>query len=299
MVRSYRYSLVRIGAQAPRDERLNLGIAVLEENGIDVRLPKSLHKLQALSAALNEESVRSAAENLASTDDYVRTQATSENERLNLLTEFSPFSFSSPGLFYAHSPETYEIEISNLLRRLIEPEPAPPKAQVAKSSPLLSMVKQAFRHERVLAKKGEDLTAHRIVAGLQLAEGLSADLVLRNGSMHVIETVDAAKPDISLKKVISDIAVSALTIEQARIVFGETETKGKLVYQASSATEAVAKPALEAAEHLHIELINWASRDDQIRFITTISSLAVPLKRKANKGDMHIHASTQHKFNLN
>jgi hypothetical protein len=117
--------------------------------------------------------------------------------------------------------------------------------------------------------------------------------------MHIIETVDASKPDSSLRKIISDIAVSALTIEQARIVFGSEETNGKLVYQASSATEIAATPALEAAEHQGIELINWASRDAQIKFITTISSLAVPRERKSDKKNLPIHASTQHKFNLN
>lgn len=298
MARCCKYSLLRINAQAPRDERLNLGIIVLDDSKIEIHLPKSLRKLQALSLAFDEGALRDAADNLKSIDKYVRTICTSETDRLEKLSELSPFSFSNFGEFFSHSQESYEQEISGLLRRLVDPEPAPVKLR-EKSSPLLTMVKKAFRQERVMAKKGEDLSTHRVVSGLQLAEGLSADLVLKNGAMHIIETVDATNPDAALKKIVSDIAVSALTIEQARIMFGADQTKGRLVYSASASTEAAATPALEAAEHQGIELVNWASGDAKLKFIEIISALAVPIERKTTKRNQPIHASTQHRFNLN
>jgi hypothetical protein len=275
-----------------------LGIVVLGEADIDVHLPKSLKKLQAMSSALSENSVREAAASLHAIDAFVRPLCSADSDRLAKLAELSPFDFSDTGEFFAHSQESYDIEIQRLLRRLVEPEPAPVKLRY-KSSPLLSMVKRAFRQERVMAKKGEDLSTHRVIAGLQLAEGFSADLVLKNGAMHVIETVDASNPDSALKKIVSDIAVSALTIEQARILFGENDTKGRLVYHASSGTETAATPALEAAAHQGIELINWASDDDKNKFINTISSLAIPFEKKTHRVPQSIHASTQHKFNLN
>lgn len=261
-------------------------------------MPRSLKKLQAISSAFDEDTVRRAAENLRSTDDYVRSECVSSDERLAKLADFSPFSFSSVGQFFSHSSQSYNFEVSELLRRLVEPEPAPIKVR-EKSSPLLSMVKRAFRQERVMAKKGEDLSAHRVVSGLQLAEGLAADLVLKNGAMHIIETVDATNPDVALRKIISDIAVSALTIEQARIVFGAAETNGRIVYSASSTAESAATPALEAAAHQGIELINWASDSDKIKFVHSISALAVPFEKKKAKSNQGIHASSQSRFSLN
>ena len=298
MARCCKYSLLRVDARAPRGERLNLGIVVLEDTKIEVYLPKSLRKLHAMSSAFDEDTFRRAADNLCLIDEYVRTTCTHQAERLAQLEELSPFAFSEVGEFFFHSQESYDQQISSLLRRLVEPEPAPVRVK-EKSSPLLSMVKKAFRQERVLAKKGEDISNHRVVSGLQLAEGLSADLVLKNGAMHIIETVDASNPDIALRKIVSDVAVSALTIEQARILFGKDDTKGRLVYQATSATETAATPALEAAAHQGIELVNWASDIDKLRFISTISSLAVPIEKKLPKSNQSIHASTQHKFNLN
>jgi hypothetical protein len=117
--------------------------------------------------------------------------------------------------------------------------------------------------------------------------------------MHVIETVDATNPDVALRKIISDIAVSALTIEQARIVYGQSETNGRLVYNASSTAETAATPALEAAAHQGIELINWASDTDKTKFVHLISSLAVPFEIKKSKSNQGIHASLQPRFSLN
>jgi hypothetical protein len=276
MARCCKYTLIRLDTQALRGERLNLGIAVLNDDKIVVHLAKSLKKIQAISSALDEGMLRRSLTNLPSIDDYVRPLCRSNADRLVKLAA----------------------AISDILRRLVEPEPALLKQRV-KSSPLLSTVKKAFRDGRVMAKKGEGLSNHRIIAGLQLAEGLSADLALKNGAMHVIETVDTTKPDTALRKIISDIAVSALVIEQAKIIFGETETKGRLVYHASATTEMAATAALEAAAHQGIELINWASDIDKMKFINTISLLAIPIEIPNRSRRQSIHGSTQQKFSLN
>jgi hypothetical protein len=296
MARSYSFSIVRVGASAPRDERLNVGIAVLEDERLDVRLPRTLAKLHALSNALDETTVRAAAENLPEIYKLVATKNLGASDRLTQLRALSPFEFSSPGEFIAGSREAYEAELEGLLRRLVDPEPAPPKTRPKKPSHLATVLRKAFRKERILAQKGEELSAHRVLTNLVLAEGFSADFVLKNGSFHVIETVDAAGPNASPRKAVADIAVSALTIEQARIHFGESETKGRLVYQASAATEAAADSALTAAEHQGIELVNWASQDDQRKLLVTVSSLAEPLPKK--RDSLSVHASTQHRLSL-
>lgn len=298
MARCCKYTLIRLDTQALRGERLNLGIAVLNDDKIVVYLAKSLKKIQAISSALDEGMLRRSLTNLPSIDDYVRPLCRSNADRLVKLAEFSPFTFSDIGEFFCHSAASYDAAISDILRRLVEPEPALLKQRV-KSSPLLSTVKKAFRDGRVMAKKGEGLSNHRIIAGLQLAEGLSADLALKNGAMHVIETVDTTKPDTALRKIISDIAVSALVIEQAKIIFGETQTKGRLVYHASATTEMAATAALEAAAHQGIELINWASDIDKMKFINTISLLAIPIEIPNRSRRQSIHGSTQQKFSLN
>ncbi len=300
MARSYKYALVRVSAHPTRDERLNVGLIVLGEDELDARAPKSLGKLAAISAALDADVVRNALERLPDVDAYVRESGiVGPSERLQTLSQFSPFEFSSVGTFSAHSAEAYEEAIRGILQRLVEPEPASLKSKPKRPSPLLSVIKGALRRERILAKKGGDLTAHRVVTGLPLAEGLYADLVLKNGTMHVVETVDASSDDASLRKVITEIAVSALVLEQARIVFGEDNTSPQIVYHASASVEKAAMPSLRAAAHRGTELVNWASREDQLRFLTRLSSLAVPLEKQGKPARHKIHASTQTKLAIN
>ena len=103
---------------------------------------------------------------------------------------------------------------------------------------------------------------------------LVADLVLQNGRFHVIETADASGDLNMIRKAVSDIAVSALVLERARMLFGDNCTVSRLVYVASPALEKVARPSLDAAEHQGVELINWASEMERATFLEAVASMA-------------------------
>lgn len=298
MAHCYKFSLLRMVGSPPRDERLNVGVAVFLDGALDVRLARSLGKLNALSLAFDSDSVRSAANRLENLDRSLSATGDTEEARLRRLAEMAAFDFSPLAHFYAQSSAAYEQQVAFLLKSFVDPEPAPKRTPRGKATRLVVSLRQAFRRDRILAQKGEDLAAHRVVPNLELATGLVADFVLKNGSMHVIETVDASGDASTAIRAIRDIALSALTIEQARITYGDNSTVGRLVYHASAEAEALAVPALLAAEHQRIELLNWASVDDQRKLLTTISTLAVPVPRKRSK--LHpVNASTQHRFEIN
>ncbi len=223
---------------------------------------------------------------------------TEPSSRIAHLHTLTPFAFSAPSSFEAPSAHAYNDTVLRLMKLLIEPEPAQAKSS-PKRTKLVSVMKAALRAEKVLASPDEGLGDHRVVLNLQVAEGLFADFALKNGAMHIIETVDAASEVISAKKVVSDIAVSALVLEQARMVFGERNTRSRLVYDASPAVERLAITSLEVAAHQGAELINWASAEDRKRFLREIYSSALPREDKKRRDQSTIHASVQHKFNLN
>jgi hypothetical protein len=181
----------------------------------------------------------------------------------------------------------------------VEPEPAPAPVATKRPTRLLRALKKALRTERILAKTGEGLDAHRVVANHRIAEGLTADLVLKNGEFHVVEAVDAGADETPLRRMIADVAVSALVFEQARMTFGEQHTAAKLVYRASSVVEGVLAPSLQAAEHQGAQLVNWESQDDQRKFLTYLTSLAEPLGKIGRHASSNVHASTQHKLSIN
>ena len=295
---THEFAVVQI-EDRKRDERLNAAIAVFSVDGLDVRLPRRLEKLRALSGALNIEYIRTSLDELSATDALLRKQgAISVAERIQMIGEVTPFRLSAPGTFLAPSFAVYEEWVDRLLKLLVEPESAPTKL-AKKRTRLTTAFKAALRLERVLARKGEGLSAHRVVTNVQIADGLAADFVLKNGCMHIIETVDASSEEVSLRKVVSDIAVSALVLEQARMTFGEQNTQSKLVYDASSSVEKLALPSLEAAAHQGAKLVNWASADDRRRLLVDLSSLAEPLPTKREERFASIHASVQGRLKLN
>lgn len=293
----YSYCIIRFAAPAIRGERLNVGLAVFHEDGIDIRLPKRLDKLRAISAGLDLDGIRESLADLSDLDAYARGEgASSLADRIARINSLAPVELSSPGTFDPRSFGDYSVAIERLLHELVDPEPAPPKLVRKKSSRLLTSLKKIFRDEGVLARKGEDLSSHRLVANHLVAEGLSADLALQNGVMHIFETVDAFSDETPARKIISDIAISALVFEQARMRFGE-QTTSRLIYHASSTVERITSPALSAAEHQGAELINWDSFSDRQKLIGLVSNLATPFESR--RRNPHFHASSQHKFLIN
>jgi len=295
MSRKFEYVVVKL-ADVIRGESLNAALAIFDQNSIDIRIPRRVEKLKAMSHALDLDAFKESVYRLAELDRYIRESGAIETEgRVEGLRTLTGFEFSETAWFDAPTSAAYETCTQNLLRLLIEPEPARLKT-VHKRTRLLSVVKKAFKSERVLAKKGEDLSSHRIVSNYTIAEGLDADFILKNGAMHVIETVDASDDQFSARKVVGDIAISALVLEQARMTFGEATTSSRLVYDATSALERIATPSLEAAAHQGTALINWASADDRRRLLVELSSLATPFEQKGSK--THLTATTQAKLSL-
>jgi hypothetical protein len=291
MARSHRFSIVRLAPGDIRDEQVNLGIAVFSDDDIEVRLPARLEKARLISAALDRSMIRELTTAIVSRDIEARASGVSGAEgRANAIGRIGPLSLSKLGTFTCVNDEQYESRIGAIMRSMVEPEAAP-KVETSKKSRLLTELKKVLRQERILAKKEENLGSHRFVPNLVLAEGLVADLALKNGAMHIIETVDVSSEEATSRRAVADIAVSALVLEQARINYGEHKTRARLIYSASPTVEQAAQTCLDAAEHQGAEIINWASTQDQIKLLTTLASLAIPSetendrrRRMANEG---------------
>lgn len=279
MAHCYKFAIVRLFPDAVRGEQLNIGVVVFSDHGLDVRISRKLDKVRAVSAAIDVDTLRELVENLNGLDERLRAIGSNDATRLSVLSHVGPVSLSPMGTFEAADAIMYEARVTAILKSQVDPEPAPPRLR-KKRSILLTQVKDLFRRERVLAQKNETLDAHRIIPSFELDEGLVADFVLKNGMMHVIETVDATGGVESLNKAVSAIAVSALVLERARMKYGADKTQARLVYSAAASLERGAMPSLDAARHQGAELINWASADDQRRFVHSLSSLATPVPRK-------------------
>jgi hypothetical protein len=283
MARSYSFAIVRLSPKDARDERLNIGVVIFSDETIDVRGARRIDKVRAISAAVEPETISQLLANLASLDETLRERGVEHiNARHAQLVELGPLSLSPLGTFVSETAADYEARITSILKAMVDVEPATPVIR-EKRSKLLTQVKRQFKIERVMAKKDEDLSAHRIVSSFALDDGLVADLVLQNGAMHVVETVDASGGEESTRRAVAEVGVAALVLERARMKYGKAQTKGRLVYSASPALERVARASLETAENQGAQLINWDSADDRAKFIHSLSMLATPIPTKQRK----------------
>ena len=299
MSHSYKYAIAQLHSNPVRGEKLNLAIVVFNPDGLQIHSARNLEKVRVISAALGRNVIEQALQNLQETDSHLLTDGQIEIEdRIKALSSLSALNFSPIGQFFASTADSYFTTVNRLLLQLVEPEPAARTSKPEKKTKLLTSIKSAFRSEKVLARKGEGLESHRIVVNEQLAEGLNADLLLRNGAMHVVQTVDASHSDHA-RRAIQEIGISALVFEQARIQFGGNCTRPRLVYAACASMENSISPALHAAEHQGANLINWESRDDRTRFIVDMSSLAEPVEEQKRASFGAIHASSTARRSLN
>ena len=277
MGHSYSFAVIRFAPDDVRGERLNIGLIVFTDHGVDIRLSRRLDRVKVMSGALNIDSVALIAHNLEHLDAFSRQEGKlTVAERADAFKRVGPLALSEVGTFVTAATGGYEERIQQIMRVFVEPEPAIVKSATKKTR-LFSEIKMAFKKKNVLASKHEGIESHRIVFNHAIYDGLFADLCLKNSVYHIIQTVDASGDENMLRRSISSIAVSALVLESARMKFGQ-ETKGRLVYQASASLEKFARPSLDAAQHQGSELINWASVDDRLKFINTISALAEPLE---------------------
>jgi Protein of unknown function (DUF3037) len=279
----YRYSLLQFRSQTIRDERLNVGIAVFGDKNIKLHIAQNLNKLKSISAAIDADQARDAILSLEKIY-YLMAEANPiapdlARERLNSI---SPVWLSDFGSFTAPSEEVYDRCVDEIMKNLVEPEPAVTRMPKKKNSGLLKEMSEIFRARKILARSMDSIDNHRILRRFDIAEGLKADLLLKNGKTHVVET--------SIRRVVTDIAVSALVFEQARMRWPQATTS-RLVYSACSSLERAATPSLYAAEHQGAQLINWQSESDRNDFISKISSLAQPFDADPDQGLFAINAS--------
>jgi Protein of unknown function (DUF3037) len=278
MAHSYSFAIIRLAPSDFRGERLNIGAIVLSERGIDVRLTRNIEKVKSISAALDYAVLNKIVQNITKMDEQFRQDGMRTfQSRIEMLKNLEPLALSEAGSFVANGAFEYENRILSIMNMLVEPEPAP-RRQRDKRTRLFSQVKKGLKAERVLARRDEGLESHRVVSGYELASGLVADLMLQNGSYHVVETVDLSGDEHVVRRAISEIAISALVIERARMKFGPSQTRSQLVYVASSVLEKLAMPSLDAAQHQGTKLVNWASDDDRRIFLQGLSSLATPIE---------------------
>lgn len=228
------YSVIALHPNAERSEVVNVGILIRNGNDWDVRIASDASKVQALNPRFPDGGLVSVAVTLQS---LLRPINSLVDARLYLsqiggnpgLQEFI-------GQFAANDLSEYESEVSWLLAELVTP-PTLPRDAIVKAAPehrLRTKLRTHFKRKRLLGTKDE-IDAHKIVEKfpIEATKGLFAEFALKNGGMHITETVDFDVSESSERSKRLEAQAKTLILAAARNFLGE-KTKTYVVVSGSN-----------------------------------------------------------------
>jgi hypothetical protein len=289
MAHSYDYAVVKVSPDPIRDEALNVAVAVLRPDRLDVCVTPNPERLRAIAPGLHREALEELSTSLRTVDAPNLSTA----ERIERLRHLPGISVSDPGTLHAETDADLEGRVEALVMRLLTDVRTPAAVSRPKVTRLTKELAMTFRRENLLARS-EDLERHKIVRNVPVSTDgkLRADFVAKNRKMHVTETVDLRmEGDLSASRM-KDIAVAAVTLDEAKRAFGRT-TQRYFLYAANASTERQARGYLEAAKHHSEYMFNYASRDDRAKYLDFIyaalrgdlaGAARVPIAPRSGKG---------------
>lgn len=295
----YKFSVIKFEAHPVRDEKLNVGIAVVRNRELDVRLTKKLTKLQSISAALDLDALRESLLDLPQLYEFILGECSSKDfDVIGELSKFATCNLVPGGKFVAQTDAEYEFRVNRLLSDIVEPEKGRLVRRTKRRSKVKSKIERRLKDIGILGKQGDSLESHRIIPNHEITDGVEADLLLRNGSYHVLETVDIIQDSATSDKVFKEVGKTTIVFENAKMIYGRDQTVPRLIYQASAELEDKAAPALAALNHQGIELVNWESQADRDRLVEILANLVLQDDKKSNS-EQWVDASVKNKLELN
>jgi hypothetical protein len=172
---------------------------------------------------------------------------------------------------YGETDAEIEKHIHSLVSRLLTPVRVPTVGRPPKATRLTKELAATFRHEKLLARGDEGLERHKIVRNVPVSPdgSLRADFVAKNRRLHVTETVELRSEGELTPTRMKDIAVAAVTLDEAKRAFGPS-TQRYFLYAANASAERQARGYLDVARHHTEYLLNFASRDDRAKYFDFI-----------------------------
>jgi hypothetical protein len=266
MARSYDFAVVKFVPDAVRDESLNAAIIVIDAEGLDVRVTPNPERLHAIAPRLMSDTLDELKKSLKALDVSGLPLA----ERLAQLRRLPGVVISEPGTLYAENAKELRSHVDSLVARLLTSVRAPAPISVPKATALVQELSKTFRKEKLLGR-GDDLSKHKVVRNVAVSSdgSLRADFVAKNRFLYVTETVDLRTSGQLTTGRLKDIAVAAVTLDEAKRTFGRG-TRRYFVYAGSASAEKQARGYLRAAEYHADEVFNFLSRTDRAAYLDYI-----------------------------
>lgn len=222
------YNIVQIVPDPLRGEVMNVGIVLHEKAGPKLRVRLVPARLRALSPALGQivpSEWIEAWEHALSMFDGV------DQKWSWLRNAMAPLSINpTEGVIYASNEADLENQVEAILQRMVLPQKITKTAsqKKIKKSDLQNQLTAWLRSQKLFSRNMSDLAKHRVVASypLNIEEEMFAEFALKNGSIHVMETLDlrghahytkGLRNEASHKAMVLDLAQDTLETSSQRI----------------------------------------------------------------------------------
>jgi len=251
MVRIYDYSVLQAIPDKRRGEKVNIGIAVFHEDGIDIRIFET-KKLQSLTGHSWDAYIETYTSLLKETDD----PSLEKNERLTRLGVVqNQIVFSKNGWFNSSGGNDYEKTIDEIAHALVI---KPQKTRKKSESSVVSEISAVLKSANILAGKRDTLESGFVLRGYKIEDGLEADFAQLNSKLHIASVLDlrTAHPQIA------QAALKAIVLDRAQ-AHTERPIHKIGVYAVAPARRSEVRENIGLLGAYADDLVNWEDESDR------------------------------------
>lgn len=261
MALTCKYTILTAVPDPRRGERVNVGIVVFRESGLDVRFRLASHKLKALTGETWDSRIQSIQSRIL----HIFEEGVPPENMLRALGSVDPI-ISTVGLGTVNfsSDAEYERSIQDIIATLVLLPQRIQKPEI--QTRINTEIANRFKADKALAKPNESINNKKIVRGLPVApnEGLSADFALQNGKYHVASTLDLRKHTS-----IAEAALKSIVLDKSTEVFGK-KTRKIGVYALERDMRDQYRQHVRLLSDYADETYNWLDLASQRKFIRSL-----------------------------
>lgn len=262
-----KYSVLRYAPYSNRAEHVNVGLLVLLPTGeVRAHIASNLKKVQVFDPCVNLDKIREMEKGLplfAMERKWNHEALFAELQGLGMVTPFP-----TPSIFAFDGELEYEAIIAGALSSLVEPRKKGRSLRDPVSRLFLD-VKSTFSQFNWLGKNADEINNHLIVPRFPVSveEGVTAEFALRNGKLHIIETVDFRPGNLHAKR--QEAMSKALVFDLAAQI--EKSSVTSYVITAGS-RQPEAKHIVNLLTRYSTNMIAWESPEDTSRLMDMLEA---------------------------
>lgn len=256
-----KFNIVQIVPDPLRGEAMNVGIVLHTESGPKLELSLIPSRLKALDPSWGGPEIV----------DHIESWTTAleqfDNPELKwnwLKNAMAPLVVTEgQGTIYFQNDEQLKEKTSEIIKRMVLPlKGKRVRVKKAKRFDLNAQITAWLKQQHIFSRNMTDLAKNRVVSGfpLNVEEDMFAEFALKNGAVHVLETLDfrghhsytkTLRNEASHKAMVLDVAIERLETQSQRLALVTADDYGEM------------KPALTLLNRKATALLSMESSQDR------------------------------------